>query len=215
MIKSKLGLIGLCLASLLLGGCAASRGTVSLATPTTQLASASNNKQIYINSVEDRRVFELKPAKPSIPSLDPDRPSGDEIKSRAIARKRNGFGKALGDILLDDGQTVSAVMRNTLQQALIANGYKVIDNKSQITTETYILDAKINQFWSWMNPGFVAIDINTVISTDISISDPSGIKNSKIEAKASDNYQLASGKNWIEVMQKALANYVKEAQSKL
>ncbi|WP_295757215.1 hypothetical protein [Undibacterium sp.] len=215
MINSKLRLTGLFLISLLLGGCAASRGTVSLATPTTQAAQMSNNKQIYINTVEDKRVFELKPGKPSIPSLNPDRPSSDDIKSRAIARKLNGFGQAFGDILLENGQTVSALMRNTLQQALIANGYKVIENKSQITPETYILDAKVNQFWSWMNPAVFAIDINTVISTDISISDPSGIKNSKIEAKASDSYQLASGKNWIEVMQKALANYVKEAQSKL
>jgi hypothetical protein len=35
-------------------------------------------------------------------SLDPDEDSSDASKSRAIGRKRNGYGKALGDVVLPE-----------------------------------------------------------------------------------------------------------------
>jgi len=33
-------------------------------------------------------------------------------------------------------------------------GYQVIENKEQVTPQTYIADVKILKFWSWMNMGF-------------------------------------------------------------
>ncbi len=53
--------------------------------------------------VEDDRKFQDKPASADIPSLKGEQSNATvEEKARAVARKRNGYGKALGDILLKD-----------------------------------------------------------------------------------------------------------------
>jgi hypothetical protein len=43
---------------------------------------------------------------------------GAEVKARAIGRKRNTYGKALGDMVLEGGQTVEGVVREYLVIAL-------------------------------------------------------------------------------------------------
>lgn len=215
MFKLRLTIVTVLFGIVFLSGCATSRGVVELVTPITKETTLSNGKKVYINSVLDKRLFEYKPKQPNIPSLDPDEQQNNAIKLRAIARKRNTLGKGLGDILLKEGQTVESIIYDSLQQAFIENGYSIIENQQQVTSGTYIVDAKINKFWSWMNPGFWALTLSTEISTDISIKMTSEINKEIINVKVSDTFQTGAESNWVEVMQNALKAYITEVKLKL
>lgn len=206
-----LSFIALCF----LSGCATSRGEIELTIPEVANAASANGKTVYIQSVIDNRVFEQRPRQPNIPSLDPDEPQNDEIKLRAVARKRNTYGKGLGDIILKQGQTVQSLIADSLRQAFIKNGYRVIKDSQQLVSDYYIVDARIDKFWSWMNPGFWAISLNTEISTVIEMKSGDKIHRETVAVKVSDNFQTGAGSNWIEVMHKALEAYIAEAQRKL
>ena len=196
-----------------LNGCATSRGVVSLATPTSDKFATSKGIEIYIQSVVDKRIFEAAPKSPNIPSLDPAEPQNNTIKLRAIARKRNTFGKGLGDILLNEGQTVESVIYDSLRQAFIEGGYAVIEKNANMSKSSHIVDVQINKFWSWMNPGFWAITLSTEIATDITVKKANDRDNKTIYVKASDNFQTGVDGNWLSVMDSALRDYISEVKA--
>ncbi|WP_263833554.1 hypothetical protein [Sulfurospirillum oryzae] len=199
--------------ALFFSGCATKRGEVALQVPTTKAeAVPSNGQQIYINSVVDRRMFEPKPTDPSTPSLDPSEAQSDTIKARAVGRKRNGYGMALGDILLNEDQNVNSVVKNALKEALTGKGYQVIENKDQITPQTYMADVKIVKFWSWMNMGFLALTISCEIETKVDLKKEVDAKTYNVHVKAADSFQTGMESNYLEVMQKALQQYIAEAK---
>ena len=199
----------------LLNGCATSRGLVSLTTPTSEKVAATNGMEIYIRSVVDKRIFEVDPKSPDIPSLDPAEPQNEDIKRRAIARKRNTFGKGLGDILLNEGQTVESVISDSLRQAFIEEGYTVIGNSSNLAKNSRIVDVEINKFWSWMNPGFWAITLSTEIGTDVIVRGAGDVEKKTVHVKAADHFQTAVDGNWLGVMHTALRDYINEVKTKI
>ncbi len=202
--------------ALLFTGCATKRGEVALQVPASNVETApSNGKHVYINSVVDKRIFEVKPPEPSTPSLDPSEAQNDAIKARAVGRKRNGYGMALGDILLNENQSVSSVIKDSLGEALTDKGYNVIKTKEQITPQTYIADVKIIKFWSWMNMGFWALTISCEIETDIEFKQEGKPKTYNLHVKAADSFQTGMESNYIEVMQKALKEYVSQAKKEI
>ena len=216
MSPTRVFVIVLLAGALLLNGCATNRGLVSLTTPTSDKVAPSKGMEIYIRSVVDKRIFEEAPKSPDIPSLDPSEPQGEDIKRRAIARKRNTFGKGLGDILLNQGQTVMSVISDSLRQAFIEDGYTVVGNSANLGKNSRIVDVEINKFWSWMNPGFWAITLSTEIGTDVTIVQGAGEGEKKtVHVKADDNFQTAVEGNWLSVMHTALKDYINEAKAKI
>ena len=211
-IISKL-MIGI-LSALAIGGCATSRSTLDIQLPKGQQAQ-SNGKQVYLNSVVDKRSFQVNPPNPDIPSLDPSEDQTEQIKARAIGRKRNGFGKALGDMLLKDGETVQSLTDKSIKQAFEEKGYSIINSKDRVTKDTYIVDANIQKFWAWMNPGFWQITLSSEISTDLTIKSPKGTTNQHISVKAADGYQIATESNWVEMIQKSIQLYIDDLKKKI
>lgn len=196
--KFNLPIVAVFISAVILNGCATSRSIIDVPMPVSSVENSKyNGKEIYINSVTDKRIFEIKPPEPSTPSLDPSEEQGDKIKLRAIARKRNGYGMGLGDILLPEGKTVATLIDAVLRQAFIESGYKIINNKERITSNTYVVDAQINKLWSWMNPGFWALTLSTEISTEIAIKNNSVLDKKTIAAKVSDTFQSGKESNWM------------------
>ena len=200
---------------LLLGGCAISRSVLDIPSPNTEKISQSHGKEVYINSTVDKRIFETAPSSPNTPSLDPNADQSDTVKRRAVGRKRNTFGKALGDILLKEGQTVETLTSASIRQAFMEKGYRVVTSKDETRSNTYIVDADIEKFWSWTNPGFAAITLSTEISASLSIKSPEGTSRQAIAVKASDHYQTGMEENWIEVINKALRAFIDDVKAKL
>jgi hypothetical protein len=123
------------------------------------------------------------------------------------------FGKGLGDILLNEGQTVESVIHGSLRQAFIESGYIVIENKDNMSKRSQIVEVEVNKFWSWMNPGFWAITLSTEIETDITIKG-SGTDKKTIYVKAADHFQTGVEGNWVSVMNTALKEYISEIKAK-
>jgi uncharacterized lipoprotein YajG len=201
-------------AILIVTGCATNRSNLNLEIPKSQ-STQSNGKQVYVKTVSDMRVFQVNPRSPDIPSLDPSEDQNDQIKLRAIGRKRNAYGKALGDILLKEGETVQLLANRSIQQAFLEKGYTVLNSKDQITKDTYIVDANIQKFWAWMNPGFWQITLSSEISTELAIKHPKGKSSQQISVKAADGFQVATEANWTEVIQKSMKLYIDDLKTKL
>jgi len=187
-------------------GCATSRGIMPLTVPAAGEAQTSRNVTVYISSVTDARVFESRPKSPDIPSLRGGSASQatEDIKARAIARKRNGFGKALGDILLPEDQTVSSVMREMVASAFRSAGYKVADSPANAVS----LDVTIDKYWSWINMGAWALTITAHAETDIKATYPDKkTKTYKVFAKGSHRPQMASTANWQKAFRLMMEDY--------
>lgn len=191
-----------------LAGCATSRSEIKLQNPVVPPSStvAGNGRVVVIKSVTDERVFEQAPSDPSTPSLGfggADSATA-QVKSQAIGRKRNGFGKALGDVLLQQGQTVQDVIRTNLSAALEQGGYQV-KSQAEAGANPVVLDVHIRKFWSWFQPGFWAITLHSDIATELQV-EGSGAP-IQVEAHAEDKRQMATEGAWMEITQQGLDHY--------
>ena len=210
---SKLTILIVLLTTATLAGCATNRGIVNLQLPETTITPVFNGKTIYIESVIDKRIFEEHPKTQDIPSLGfgGAENSAKELKLRAIGRKRNGFGKALGDILLEEGQTVETVISDTLKRSLMESGYKLVNNKENITENTIILNVSIQKFWAYMTPGAWAITLSSDISTNIELSQ-NGINTKNITVHSECKSMVATEGNWMKSIHQSLQKYISEVK---
>ena len=192
-------------------GCATNISKVSL---DTSMMTLSNNDEahnaVYINSIEDMRVFNTETDDPSQPSLD----LSIYDKSHSIGRKRNSFGKAMGGFLLNDKQTVEQLTKIAIHQALIDNGYKIIYNKNDVRTDTALLDLKIINFWTWMKPGFWQIRLNNNIRVNVK-TNISPADEIDINGNYTEGFQVGTENNYIKVMQHSYISFYKDAIEKL
>lgn len=200
----------------ILAGCATSRSEVKLSVPaanTTQ-AAASNGYVVVIRSVKDERVFEQEPSNPGTPSLGFEGASkaAAELKLRAIARKRNTFGKALGDVMLEGNQTVESVVRANLTASFEQAGYRVITGGTD-DPSVLVVDVRIKKFWAWMQPGFWALTLNADIATDLVLS--GSVVPTTVSVHVEDGRQIVTDGAWIEIIDAALTDYRTQAATKL
>lgn len=200
-------------AFLLLTGCATSRSEVRLSSPGAAVDTpSSDGKVVVIRSIRDDRIFEEAPKDPSTPSLGfgGAEAASAEIRARAIGRKRNGYGKALGDVLLENGQTIEAVIGENLTAALRQAGYRV--QSSSGDADAVQLDVRIKRFWAWFQPGFWAITLNANISTELVVDGKA--TPISIDVDAQDKRQAATDKAWVEIVDQALQAFRAAATAK-
>ena len=199
-------------ALLLLSGCATNRSVLSLDLPDTGVETPQNGSNVFIKAVSDQRVFQEKPKTPDIPSLGfgGAESAANELKKRAVGRKRNGYGKALGDIVLEENQNVETVIKTALKQAFVESGYSAIEAEEDIDSNTIIVEAKIEKFWAYMTPGFWALTLTSDVSTDLTLTSKTinGPEVKKINVKSEGKYQSASESNWMEIIKESLTQYV-------
>jgi len=200
-------LLILALIPFFINSCALNRGIIDLNVKTPETQINSTGKTVFIRAVKDNRVFEENPANPATPSLGfggSDKAS-EALEKRAIARKRNSFGKALGDIVLPEDKTVESVMRESIARSFTEMGYKVLNNESVTNKNTLIIDVSIDKFWSWMMPGAWTITLTSEIEAKITNSNSN--KTKTITSEYKDNFLAAGGKNWMKVMNGNLENF--------
>lgn len=192
-------------------GCATSRSEIdvvapSLAQPT---ASATSKGKVYI-SATDERVFEAKPSQADIPSLKNAEIGDSSITQRAIGRKRNGYGKALGDVLLPSGRTVSALVADSVASAYKQAGYEVVSEPS--TAGATEIKVRVKEFWSWFSPGFLYVTVNNKSRLDI---EAAGQKKMEIVTLTSDGMQAVTDSDWKAITEAGLRQIAEETANKL
>ena len=191
--------------SVTLSGCVTSRGLVTLQSPQHMAQTENLKKTAIIQVIEDDRQFENKPKTPNIPSLKGGLAHASaQDKAKAIARKRNSYGQALGDILLREG-TVSSTVQTRIENALNQAGYKVITNTSPQQSADVVISVHVNKFWSWMEIGVWSIKLNTEIETEMNLQNNS--QNIVTQTKVTTPLAMVTGSAWIKNTNHALDDY--------
>lgn len=144
------------LVAALLTGCAVGRTVVPAGIDAG--SNPSQGEAVRLEEVRDARVFSASPPNPEMPSL----MNADEIQTpaitrRAIARKRGGFGNALGDVLLPEGQSVSQLVGEAVSRAFRVSGYRVVTPGDADYASAVPVQVRIDKFWSWFTPGFASV----------------------------------------------------------
>lgn len=205
MQSSRLIAVAGCL--ILLGGCATSRSYMRLdVSHSSATVTTPTGKAVAIDTVQDARKFEEKPSDPSVPSLK----SGEEYKldaeqrKRAIARKRNGYGMAMGDILLDGDQTVETLTRGLVADCFARHGFQVIAPGSAAPADALHVNTTIDEFWAWFTPGMWTVDMEAKIHTVIRTA--TGVQ---LDVRAYGKNSGGSGKedNWREAFDRTFKDY--------
>ena len=140
-----------------LAGCATSRGVLDYTPAASE--DLGSGPLVRVASVTDARVFAKSPPDPSIPSLKGDEIDDKSITSRAIARKRNSYGKAMGDILLPEGRAVVDIARAAVVRGLREGGYRVVEDGQAGFEGATPIDVEVRKFWMWLTPGFWALHL--------------------------------------------------------
>jgi hypothetical protein len=204
----KLLAVAMLTAALLMSGCATSRSEIKLHSPAVVAppATATSARVVVIGAITDERIFEQAPNDPSTPSLGfgGANKATDDIKARAIGRKRNSYGMALGDVLLQQGQTVTDVIRENLVAAFQQAGYQV-KSKDDAGLSPLVVDVHIKQFWAWFTPGFWAVTLSGNVATDLVID--GGATPVVVSAHVEDKHAAATENGWMQIIEKGLDAY--------
>ena len=197
----------------LAGGCATSRGEVNLRVLPT--ANPTSGAPVKIAQVNDRRAFQVNPRDPSIPSLMDDEINNTAITGRAIARKRGGFGKAFGDILLPEGQTVPMLVGEALTRAFRESGYRVLQPGDSGYGEASAITADIGQFWAWFTPGFWAITLE--FRAEVRIQGDIGPlqKGGSVQGSARESGMAATSDAWKSVVDQGVEDLIRNLRARL
>ena len=142
----------------LFSGCATTTSTIDVQHPQAPAVAAKGFAKI--TEVRDIRRFDAAPRDPSTPSLENAQELNNAaITSRAVARKRGGYGMAFANVLLPEGRTVEIVVREAAARALTEQGYQVVDAKSPHFEKALPMQIDIDQFWAWFTPGFWQVTV--------------------------------------------------------
>jgi hypothetical protein len=191
-------------------GCATNRGilNVQVGVPPDPAA----GRAVTIARVTDCRVFQAAPRDASIPSLK-GREIGDKaITSRAIARKRNGYGKAMGDILLPEGRTVEVLTREALTKSFREAGYRVLEGAPAAQEKAVPVEAEIEQFWAWFKPGFWAVGLQFEARVKIKGDLPPLRDGPTVRGHVQLHTQAADTRAWMNTVNKGIEAFVQEVK---
>jgi hypothetical protein len=187
-------------------GCALSRGQIDI--PIAKVVNPVSSVIVKFSEINDRRVFEVNPRKANIPSLKEGAPSDKTIKKRAVARKRNSFGAALGDIILPEGRTVEHVIEEALTKALRESGIRVVSKGEAGYDTARPVQADIMQFWAWFRPGFWAITMEYEARVVLRGNWPIAESDREILSEARLTGQIASSSEWRRLFSKGVDNLI-------
>ncbi|CDY73455.1 hypothetical protein BGLT_02827 [Caballeronia glathei] len=201
MLLGRIALYGIAVS--IFAGCAVGRGTVDVSAP--QGTNPATGKYVRIDSVKDKRTFTVSPPSADMASLDPSEDNSDVSKARAIGRKRGGFGKALGDVVLPEGKTVSGLVEGALATGFQEAGYVVVKPGDPNFVAATPVNAQIIDFWAWFQPGFWSVTTNQKSEVQLS-GDVGGLHGAQtVKTRVSESKQVVVSSDWREIVEKGLS----------
>ncbi|WP_417778891.1 flagellar biosynthesis protein [Stutzerimonas xanthomarina] len=186
-------------------GCVTSRSVVDVSVPAL---TATAGQKVAITTI-DERTFESKPRSADIPSLKGGEINDMSITERAYARKRNGYGKALGDVVLPSGRSVSQLVGTAVANAYTQAGYHVVEGQASDASQVTV---RIKEFWTWFSPGFTYVTINNKANLLI---EANGQPPMAIATEVNDGMQFVTDSDWAKVTSQGLREVAAAVGKKL
>lgn len=168
---------------------------------------------IRIDRVIDKRIFEPSSQIPSMPSLMNKKDySNDDIKSRAIGRKRGGFGNDNGDIVLPENEPVGKLVRDIMTRAFRDAGFPVLESGDPGAATAVPIYIEINEFWGWSTPhfGWTAIEFKSDI--EITGNIPGFINGKSIKGYSRVTTTAPGTGVWIEGLNRLIEDTIKSPE---
>lgn len=212
-MRKILGVLGVAVILATLSGCATSRTTVAPIVETT--ANPEKGEPVKFVTVEDLRVFQVDPKTPDIPSLRDGEIANKDLTVRAIGRKRNGFGMALGDVLLPEGETVTKAVEASATNAFRNSGYRVVNAGDPAFDAAVPVTIKVREFWNWINIGFWALTVSNRVEAEVQAPVPGIEKGVVIRSEVSDSMTAVFESDWPKMTAKGLADFQTKLQAEL
>ena len=196
-----------------LTGCATSRSVISPGVSAGQ--NPSSGVAVRIENVADARSFQPAPPQPDMPSLNEEDVRNSAITSRAVGRKRNTYGKALGDIVLPEGDSVTKLVGTALTRGLRESGYRVLEKGEAGYDAAAPVSARVEQFWTWGNPGFAAVKTNGRIEVSLDGKVKPLESGRKVRAEVAESMQVVTENDWRVILNKALEAWIENLKTAL
>lgn len=204
-----LGIAGLViLAALFASGCAARQAVFDIRV--SEPENPSSGPAVAIVRVTDRRVFKESSGTTSAPSLRGNATPNKAIASRAIGRYAN-----VRDILLPEGRTVEDVVREALVKSFREAGYRVVENPTEQNAEAVPIEADIEQFWTWLAPGFWTLTLQFEAEVRIKGDVPSFKNGETVRGSAAIHVQAAYYPALLLACHKGVASFESEVEKRL
>lgn len=200
--------------ALSVSACATNRSEIPIAAPVSEQPKGSAYAKI--TEVRDLRQFSVNPKDPSQPSLGSQEEIQDpKITGRALARKRNGFGMALGDVTLPQSMSVASLVHNSAKKALQDKGYVVVEDSSPEYARALPLSIDIEQFWTWIHIGFTELTFtfNSTVNlkgSGLLVSDPSVVKTQALHTSA-----FGTESHWTLAIQKGVNETTEQIKAQI
>ena len=121
-----------------------------------------------------------------------------------IGRQRNSFGKAMGDIALATGDSVTKRVRLLVEQGFQRKGYTITADSNAPNR----VAISVKEFWAWSTPGFVALTFEAKISCLITVNNASGVHTATIKGYGINHGQFAKDVNWQEAYDPAFEDLI-------
>lgn len=198
-------------ASQALTGCVVGTRSIDLNAPVIESRGADKG-QYRIEYVNDKRVFEQSPRKPSTPSIQGDLSQASaESLSNYIGRQRNGYGKAMGVVRLPEGGTIQQEMQDVLEAGFAARGYQLSDDENAPLT----VRVDVTRFWAWFSPGFIGVRFFGNVETELTLDSAGQQVSVTVEGEGRNLGQVASNANWALAYDRAFLNYLENLDKTL
>jgi hypothetical protein len=191
------------LLAVLLTGCAAGRTVVPAGIDAG--TNPSQGEPVRVEEVRDARDFSAAPPNPNMPSLmNAGEIQQPAITRRAIARKRGGFGNALGDVLLPEGQSVSQLVGDAVARAFRVSGYRVVVPGDADYGRAVPVQVRVDKFWSWFTPGFTSVALEFQGAIHLRGALPAIREGRTVTAEVEERMQAVFESDWQAIVNKGL-----------
>lgn len=207
---------GLCVFLLLaLSACAVGRSTLDIQSP--QAVNPTDSRALAkVTEVRDLRHFTTESPDPSRHTLG----SADDIRNpavtgRAVGRKRNGFGAALGDLALPAGMSVPGIVKAAATAALQQRGYRVVEEGSPDAARAFSLAVDVEQFWAWVNLGFWEGTMTHASKVVLKSNDLVQASPTVVDARYAMGVQVGTESNWSLVINNGVSDLVQQIEARI
>src|SRR5262249_16080917 len=111
---------------------------------------------------------------------------------------------AIGDILLEDGQTVETLTRDLVADGFSRHGYQIVAAGAPAPADALHVNVTIDEFWAWFTPGMWTDDMEGKIHTEIRLG-----SGRQLDVRAYGKNSGASGKedNWREAYDRTFKDF--------